>query len=494
MLSELTQLLGHPSVCPTADLTGVQHDSRRVKAGDIYAAVRGAVHDGHDYINDAIQAGAAAILVDQAHATEFVATGHPGWVVQDTRQVMGLVADVIYKHPTQSMHVVGVTGTNGKTSTTHIIAHLAKGLFGQSGIIGTLGSFASGIAIPSERTTPEAPELQRIIAQMKDYSVEMVAMEVASHALVMGRVNGCLFDAAVFTNLTQDHLDFHGDMETYFLAKSQLFVHHLVRSREAGKHPFAVVNIGDEWGRRLATNLPDTTVTTYATDNQHEADLCGKNICLSASLTEFDVVYHGNRHRVSLPLGGAFQVDNALAALAWFVSAGGGIELGVDLLSTTPQIPGRFETVTGKQRFTVVVDYAHTPDGLENVLKTARGLCRERLISVFGCGGDRDRSKRPLMGQIASRYSDAIVVTSDNPRSENPNSIIDDIVAGISISANVHRISDRRSAISASFRIAQSGDVVVIAGKGHETYQIIGDQVIDFDDRMVAAEELEQCF
>lgn len=493
MLNELNQLLGQPLLSPSTEITGVAHDSRNVRPGDIYVAVRGAKHDGHAFIQDAINMGAAATIVDREQASLIIDGGFPGWVVSSTRDVMGFVADIVYRHPTHKLHLVGVTGTNGKTSTTYIIAHMAQGLFRSAGIVGTLGAFANGISIPGQRTTPEAPELQQIFSQMCDHAVTAVAMEVASHALVFGRVNGCLFDAAVFTNLTQDHLDFHGDMESYFKAKSILFTQLLEQSQWSGKQPFAVINVGSNWGQRLHQSLTNLPTLTYASSAEFDADLTSGNVCLHASSTEFDVTYRGDVQRVQLPLGGAFQVENALAALCWYIGAGGSFVDGVALLRTCPQIPGRFEVVPGKQPFTVVVDYAHTPDGLDNVLKTARDLCKGNLISVFGCGGDRDRTKRPIMGGVAGRYSDVVIVTSDNPRSESPDSIIEEIVAGIPDTVNFRCVPDRRDAIAAAIELAQANDVVVIAGKGHETYQIIGDSVLPFDDRSVAAEELAKC-
>ncbi len=493
MLIELNQLLGEPYLSPSIQIAGVTHDSRTVKPGDIYIAVSGASHNGHSFVQQAMDMGAAAIIVDRMYASVLVEGRYPGWIVENTRAVMGFVADAVYGHPTRKLHLVGVTGTNGKTSTTHIIAHMAQSLFGSAGVIGTLGSASNGIFIPGQRTTPEAPELQRIFSQMYSHSVRAVAMEVASHALVQGRVNGCLFDAAVFTNLTQDHLDFHGDMESYFTAKQSLFTDKLPQSKPHGKQPFSVVNVGSEWGIRLHRMLEGSPVLTFANASKVDADLISENVRLHAAHSFFEIVHNGKRHQVFLPLGGAFQVENALAALSWYVGAGGSIDAGIELLRTCPQIPGRFEVVPGKQTFTVVVDYAHTPDGLENVLFTARGLCEHNLICVFGCGGDRDRTKRPQMGEIASKYCDSVIVTSDNPRSENPDSIIEEIVAGIPTSTEYRRLPDRRDAIAAAVTMAKSGDVIVIAGKGHETYQIIGDLTLPFDDRSVAAEELAKC-
>ena len=493
MLSELVHLLGTPILPTPSRFSGVTHDSRKVTRGDIYVALRGANFDGHDFISNAISMGAAAVIVEQSRQALLVDSNIPGWSVQDPRQVMGYVADIVYNHPTHHMHVVGVTGTNGKTSTTHIIAHLAKGLFPQTGIIGTLGAFASGVSVPGQRTTPEAPDLQSMLSAMQSHSVDVVAMEVASHALVHGRVNGCLFDAAVFTNLTQDHLDFHGSMESYFEAKARLFTTHFDAASRYGKHPFAVIGIDTEWGNRLCTMMRAFPFTTYSVNAVSAADLVAVNIRLSASSTEFDLRYGNSLFHVALPLGGAFQIQNALAALGWFIGAGGSVADGVALLRTCPQIPGRFEIVPSKQPFSVVVDYAHTPDGLENVLSTARELCSGKLICVFGCGGDRDRSKRPLMGAIAEKYCDEVFVTSDNPRSEDAEMIIDQIIAGMSNHCVVRRESDRRLAIALAVTSRGAHDVVVIAGKGHETYQIVHDQIIPFDDRLVAAEELSKC-
>jgi UDP-N-acetylmuramoyl-L-alanyl-D-glutamate--2,6-diaminopimelate ligase len=493
MLNELIRLLGAPLVIPTREILGVTHDSRNVKVGDIYIAVKGSQYDGHDFIPAALKFGAVAVIVDQSRKSYLLDDGIPGWAVPNTRPVMGDVADIVYNHPTSNLHVVGVTGTNGKTSTTHIIAHLAKGIVSKTGIVGTLGAFASGIAVPGQRTTPEAPELQQIFSQMVMHSVGAVAIEVASHALVQGRVNGCLFDAAVFTNLTQDHLDFHGDMETYFDAKSLLFTEHLLRSENAGKHPFAVIGLDTVWGHKLCELIHGTTTLTFSCKANSAADFVASNFNLHSSSTEFDVVCLDKRHRVHLPLGGAFQVENALAALAWFVGAGGSIDAGIELLRSCPQIPGRFEIVPSKQPFDVVVDYAHSPDGLENVLSTARDLCRGKLICVFGCGGDRDRSKRPQMGVIAEKYCDSVIVTSDNPRTENPDAIIGEIVAGMTQADSVTVESDRRMAIALAVQSAKPYDLVVIAGKGHENYQIVGTCVVPFDDRDVASEELAKC-
>ncbi len=493
MLSELVDLLGTPILPTPSRFNGVTHDSRKVTSGDIYVALRGANFDGHDFIANAMSMGAAAVIVERSRQSLLVDSNIPGWSVQDPRQVMGYVADIVYNHPSHHMHVVGVTGTNGKTSTTHIIAHLAKGLFQQTGIIGTLGAFASGVSVPGQRTTPEAPDLQSMLSAMQSHSIDVVAMEVASHALVHGRVNGCLFDAAVFTNLTQDHLDFHGSMECYFEAKARLFTTHFDAVSQRGKQPFAVIGIDTEWGNRLCTMMRDFPFTTYSVNAGAAADLVAVNIRLSASSTEFDLLFDNQSFRVVLPLGGAFQIQNALAALGWFIGAGGSVADGVALFRTCPQIPGRFEIVLSKQSFAVVVDYAHTPDGLENVLSTARELCYGKLICVFGCGGDRDRSKRPLMGAIAEKYCDEVVVTSDNPRSEDAEVIIDQIIAGMSNHCVVRRESDRRVAIAQAVTSRGSDDVVVIAGKGHETYQIVHDQIIPFDDRLVASEELSKC-
>jgi UDP-N-acetylmuramoyl-L-alanyl-D-glutamate--2,6-diaminopimelate ligase len=493
MLNELIRLLGAPLIPPSIEIAGVTHDSRNVKAGDVYIAVKGSQHDGHDYIHSAVKYGAAAVIVDQSRKTYLLEDGIPGWAVPNTRQVMGDVADIVYNHPTSNLHVVGVTGTNGKTSTTHIIAHLAKGIFAKTGIIGTLGAFASGIAVPGQRTTPEAPELQQIFSQMVMHSVGAVAIEVASHALVQGRVNGCLFDAAVFTNLTQDHLDFHGDMETYFEAKSLLFTEHLLRSVNAGKRPFSVIGLDTVWGLKFCQLMQGTSTFTFSCRENSPADFIASNLNLHSSSTEFDVLYRDKRNRIYLPLGGAFQVENALAALAWFVGAGGSLDAGIELLRSCPQIPGRFEIVPSKQSFDVVVDYAHSPDGLENVLSTARDLCRGKLICVFGCGGDRDRSKRPQMGAIAEKYCDSVVVTSDNPRTENPDAIIGEIIAGMKQAGRVTVEPDRGKAIAMAVQSANPNDLVVIAGKGHENYQIIGTSVVPFDDRDVASEELAKC-
>lgn len=446
------RLVGDGSV----EVTGISHDSRRVRPGDLFCCVRGAHADGHAFASAAVAAGAAAVLCERE-----LAVGVPQVVVPDTRAAMGPVADAVFGHPSRRVAVVGVTGTNGKTTTTHLLAAVCDHAGMPCGLIGTLSG---------ARTTPEAPELQATLAAHVAAGKRAVAMEVSSHALELHRVDAVRFAVAVFTNLGRDHLDFHGTLEAYFRAKARLF--------EPERAAVGVVNADDPHGRLL---LEAARIPTRAFRLADAADL---DVGVTAS------TFRWEGHPVRLRLGGVFNVANALAA------ATAARELGVapaDVaagLSAAGPVPGRFEPVEAGQPFTVLVDYAHTPEALEQVLRAARGA-EGRLIVVFGCGGDRDPTKRPVMGATAARLADVVVITSDNPRHEDPMAIIAAVKAGTTGGpATVVVEPDRRAAIAAALAAAAPGDVVVVAGKGHETHQELGDRTVAFDDRAVVRELL----
>ncbi len=451
----------------------VVHDSRRVVPGSLYACLRGEHFDGHAFAGDAVRAGATALLTD--HHLDGVTVAQI--VVDDTRRRLGPIAAEIAGHPSRDLTTVGITGTNGKTTTAALMAAILDTAGQPCGVVGTL----NGV-----RTTPEAPELQSLLREFVVAGKSAAALEVSSHALAMRRVDGTEFHAVVFTNLGHDHLDLHGSQEEYFRAKARLF------SPEFS--PLGVINADDTYGRLIA----DTVANDAAGSEFRVVSFC------LADASEVEVTAGAHRYvwrgrRVEVPLGGDFNVANSLAALTTAVELGIDIDVAVRGVSALDAVPGRFEvvdTVESRRRgVTVVVDYAHTPDGLERLLDAARRVAGASgsLVVVFGCGGDRDRPKRPAMGAVASRVADRVVITSDNPRDESPEAIIDEIVEGVdrASSARVTTIVDRREAIGEAIASAQRGDVVVIAGKGHESTQEFADRTIDFDDRAVAREFLE---
>lgn len=466
----LQQIEGAEALGDTqVSISGITHDSRKVSPGDIYVCITGFKQDGHDYAGAAVQAGAAALVVDR-----FLNLNVPQIKVENTRQKVGLIAAAVFGNPAGQLQLVGVTGTNGKTTVTHLIEKIAQAAGQQTGLIGTLGARIGERDLPGSHTTPESTEVQELLSEMVASGVKTAVMEVSSHALDLGRVNGCLFSAAIFTNLSQDHLDYHQNMEEYLKAKSLLFA-----GMTESRRQFAVLNADDPSCEYLGQKVP-CRVVTYGVDT--EADYQAKQIKLSAAGVAFKVSFQDKQIDVFYSTPGKFSVYNALAALAWAIEAGYPTEIIVGTLAGIKGVPGRFQSIRKGQPFQVIVDYAHTPDGLENVLSTAREITSGRLITVFGCGGDRDRTKRPLMGEAAGRWSDILVVTSDNPRTENPDKIIEDILPGLAgISYQI--IVDRRKAIAHACSIAEPGDTIVIAGKGHEDYQIIGTEKIHFDDR-----------
>jgi UDP-N-acetylmuramoyl-L-alanyl-D-glutamate--2,6-diaminopimelate ligase len=438
-------------------VSSVVHDTRAVEPGALFCCVPGARVDGHDLAPDAIARGATALLVERA-----VDAAVPQLAVASVREAMGPVAASYWGHPSERMQVVGVTGTSGKTTTTHLLGAITTSAGRPTEVIGTLSG---------PRTTPEATELQAALAEALAVGRATVAMEVSSHALALGRVRGTRFAVAVFTNLSHDHLDFHVDMEDYFAAKARLFRPELASS--------AVVNLDDPYGARLAAD-PAIPTEGYAL----------------AEATDLDVRPDRSRFRwrgveVELPLGGRFNVSNALAAATAAAQLGLSPQEIAEGLASAPPVPGRFEPVDEGQPFTVLVDYAHKPGALESALDAARDAAAGgRVLLVFGAGGDRDASKRPEMGEVATRLADRVLLTSDNPRGEDPLAIIDAVRSGMTRTDGLTVEPDRGAAIQMAIAEAAPGDVVVIAGKGHETVQVVGDQRLPFDDRAVAHEAL----
>ncbi|MEP6908932.1 MAG: UDP-N-acetylmuramoyl-L-alanyl-D-glutamate--2,6-diaminopimelate ligase [Actinomycetota bacterium] len=437
------------------EIADLAHDTRAVTPGALFFCVPGSRFDGHELAERAIEAGAAALVVERP-----VASRVPQLVVRDARAAMATAAAEFFGRPTEELQVTGVTGTNGKTTTAFLLYAILDAAGRKPGLIGTIESRIGGERRPAIRTTPEAIELQRSFREMLDAGDRSCAMEATSHGSALKRLDGIRFASLAFTNLTQDHLDLHGTMEAYFEAKRRLFL---------GGHPPAAINIGDPWGRRLAEELPEALTYGFADDAALKPEALDG---------------------IDLKLKGRFNVENALAAMA----SAQLLEIDEDAiargLESIDGVPGRFETVDEGQPFTVIVDYAHTPDSLENVLTTARDLAGGRVICVFGCGGDRDRDKRPMMGRIAGELADVAIVTSDNPRSEDPRTIIDEIVAGGG--GELEIVPDRREAIARAVETAAEGDVVLIAGKGHEQGQQFRDRTVPFDDREVAREALRR--
>lgn len=458
-------------------IKGIAMDSRRVQPGDLYACVPGFKVDGHDFAATAVAAGAVALVVERLLPLDV-----PQIKVASVRQVMGPIAAMIYGRPSEQLELIGVTGTNGKTTITYLIEKIATKQNHKAGVIGTLGSRIAGREIPGERTTPEAIEIQKLLGEMVSEGVSIAVMEVSSHALDLGRVAGCEFDVGIFTNLTQDHLDYHKTMEEYLNAKSRLFAN----LKGDGRPKLSILN-GDDPVFLKLSRVSSAPVVSYGIHNA--ADYRAENVEVTSEGVRFQIRFKAGLQDIRYATPGFFSVYNALAAYAWGVERGYDPKAVADALAEIPGVPGRFESVRSGQPFQVIVDYAHTPDGLENVVRTARDFTPGRLITIFGCGGDRDRGKRPLMGTAASGWSDFLIVTSDNPRTEDPDLIIQEVLTGVSGIEYV-ALRDRKEAIRTACRMAKPGDTLLIAGKGHETYQIFGTEVHPFDDREVAREAL----
>lgn len=477
----INELLALPSSqgegCADVPVTGIAYRADNVRPGDAFFCIPGTVHDGHDFAADAVAAGASVLVVEHGIAGLVV----PQCVVADSRGALARGSAAFYGNPSGSMTVVGITGTNGKTTTTYLLDAIMRTAGHTTGVLGTVETRVAGERITATRTTPESSDLQALLAKMRDAGVTAVSMEVSSHAIDLKRVDSVSFAAVGFTNLTQDHLDYHGTLEEYAAVKRRLFT----------EFPAAVklIDIDDPFGRTMALSIPDAISVGRA----HDAAIRAVDEIPSAEGTAFTLVAPQGTATVRLPLAGAYNVSNALLAAGCALGTGVAFETVVAGLEAAEQVPGRLERIDAGQSFAVLVDYAHTPDSLEKAIRAVKSVTDGRTIVVFGCGGDRDPAKRPLMGRAAADNADITVITSDNPRSEEPNAIISQVLAGFSDATQQPYVEpDRRCAITRAIALAQPGDSVLIAGKGHEDYQVFADKTVHFDDREVALEELNR--
>ncbi len=482
-LGDLIQQLTVKTVQGSIDreITGIRYDSRRVVPGDLFVAVKGLVSDGHAFIEQAVEKGAVAVVGEQPGISHRAT----GIVVPNSRAALAQLAATYYGFPSRKLRMLGVTGTNGKSTTTFLIRHLLERANQSTGLIGTVQYEVGERRLPATRTTPESLDLQELLSQCVEAGCRNVVMEVASQALSMGRVEEIEFDVGVFTNLTQDHLDFHGSMKNYFDAKATLFDR--MRQNRA-KEAKAVINIDDPYGQQLIARYGrELAIVTYGMGARAEFRASDFNVEMNGTSYRLDTKERS--YLVRLPLIGRFNIYNSLAALAAAHAVGLDIRSAVLALAKAPQVPGRLEAVPAKRKFQVFVDYAHTDDALLNVVKTCRDLNPARVILVFGCGGDRDKAKRPLMGAVADQYADYSIITSDNPRKEEPEAIIREIESGFK-RKNYEKIVDRKEAIWRAISMAQARDIVLIAGKGHEKYQEFSDHTVPFDDVELASRAL----
>lgn len=457
-------------------------DSREVKKGSLFICIKGFTVDGHDFVEDAVKKGAVAIIAEKEMETSV-----PVITVRDTKRAMAVLADYFYDQPTQKLRLIGVTGTNGKTTVTHILEKIFRHHGSKTGLIGTINMKIGDKTYEVKNTTPESLLLQKTFHEMNEANVDTAFMEVSSHALHMGRVRGCDFNVAVFTNLSQDHLDYHETMDEYMRAKGLLFAQ-LGNHYDSTDPKYAILNADDKTSEYYLT-ITSARVMTYGIEN--EADVRAKHIKMTNNGTLFTLETPFGNTEIEMKFVGKFSIYNMLAAITTALVSNiklSDIEEGI---RTIEGVPGRFELINEGQDFSIIVDYAHTPDSLENVLSTVKQFAEGKTIVVVGCGGDRDKTKRPLMAQMATKYADLAVLTSDNPRTEDPEEILNDMERGMEAS-NFQRLLDRKEAIKYAISIAEKGDCIVIAGKGHETYQEIGKERFDFDDRKVARNALKE--
>jgi UDP-N-acetylmuramoyl-L-alanyl-D-glutamate--2,6-diaminopimelate ligase len=461
----------------------IAYDSRRVQRNGLFVALRGEKTDGHQFIDQAIEKGASVIVTEREENNRRVTC----LVVENTRTALADLSATFYGHPARKLKLAAVTGTNGKTTTAFLIKHICEKAGLRCGLIGTVRYEIGERVLPAIRTTPESLDLQELLAQIVNAGCSAAATEVSSHALAQDRTRGIEWNVAVFTNLTQDHLDFHETMGNYFDSKAKLFTQ--LGSQEKKRKPVAIVNIDDRYGERLLNKIDKrVAIVTYGMGAR--ANFRASNYRVEFSGTSYQLDARGKSYLVRVPLIGRFNVANSVAALAGANALGISLRDAVLSLGKSPQVPGRLELVPAKRQFQVFVDYAHTPDALRNVLKTLRELEPHRLIVVFGCGGNRDRQKRPLMGEIADRHADYAIITSDNPRGEDPDAIIDETEKGFR-STRYEKHVDRTEAIRRAIALAQPRDIVLIAGKGHESYQEFADHTVPFDDIQVARRAIE---
>lgn len=474
LLSCLAKATAHTLIGEDVEVNELRYNSRKVEKGDVFCCVVGTFADGHKYAAQAVEAGAAALVVERQLDIDV-----PQVLVENTRIAMAEMAAAYYGNPADEMVMVGITGTNGKTSTSYMLKSIAERMGKKVGIIGTIRNMIGDIIIDTERTTPESVDLQRILRQMKDENVDVVIMEVSSHSLDQKRVHGISFDVGCFTNLTQDHLDYHKTFENYFAAKKLLFA----------QCERAVINLDDSYAADMMAGFDIPLLTVGV---REQADVTASEIDITTRGVQFDFNYRNVTSRFNVPIPGLFSVFNAMSAAGIALSLGWTLDSIKYGLEHMVSVSGRLEPLpTGKNEFTVLLDYAHTPDALENLLKTVRGFATGRVVTLFGCGGDRDHAKRPIMGEIAGRFSDFAIVTSDNPRSEDPMEIIASVEDGVKKSGCEYVvIENRRDAIEYALKNANKNDVIILAGKGHENYQEINGGKQPFDEKEIVAEIL----
>ena len=461
---------------PELEISGICYDSRKAEPGFLFAAIKGFESDGHKFIGKAVENGAAVILCEDKPAEDI-----PYILVENSRSALAFASAAFFGNPADKMNIIGVTGTSGKTTTTNLIKHIIESQTGAKvGLVGTNGNMIGSLMLHTEHTTPESLELHKLFADMVDAGCKYAVMEVSSHSLTLDRVAGINFSTAVYTNLGLDHLDFHHTMEEYAAAKKKLF-------SMCNK---ACINLDDSWAEYMLQDISCPVITTSAQDSS--AALFADEIKLSASDVSFKALYNGESTDMTLSIPGMFSVHNALSAVSACLSEGMDIVSCSKGLSTASGVKGRVETVPTDGDYTIIIDYSHKPDALKNVLKTLKPVTAGRLISLFGCGGDRDRTKRPIMGQVALENSDLVIVTSDNPRTEDPQAIIDEILTGMQNADKPYKvICDRIEAIHWAIDNAEPGDVILLAGKGHEDYQVIGHNKIHMDEREIVADYLK---
>lgn len=482
-LNELIKNLAVANVtgCTDIEITGIAYDSRKVEEGFVFVCIQGLKVDGHNYIEQAIEGGAKALIVEKAILPMKDIT-----IIQvdNSRKALAMISSKFYSSPTKNMNIIGVTGTNGKTTTTHLVKNILETNNVSSGLIGTISYQILDKEYKANNTTPESLELQKLFREMLDLEVDTCVMEVSSHSLDMDRVAGIEYKVGVFTNLTPDHMDYHVNIENYKNAKTKLFYQTSLAN---------IINIDDRYGREIAHQIKDLKVPLVTYGVKEKADIYAQNISISPKGTNFELITPTFRGNVKIATPGMFSVYNALAASGVCYVLGYDFEQIKKGLESIQGVPGRFESVQNTGNYTIIVDYAHTPDALENTLNTMKEFAEGNIITVFGCGGDRDKTKRPMMGEVAGRLSDYCIITSDNPRSEEPAEIIKDIEVGIkNTSCKYKKIVDRKEAIKTAIAISKPNDIILIAGKGHETYQILGDKVIDFDDKKIAQKILRE--
>lgn len=474
LLSRLLESTGYSGKFKDREISFITDNSENVTSSSLFVCIKGARGDGHKYGMEAARKGAVIVCEHSIGVRDEI-------IVKDTRRAYADFCGAFFANPARRMKLIGITGTNGKTTTAFLLKNIFEKNGHKCGLVGTVQDMAGDTVFYSERTTPDSFELNCLFSKMVKRGCEYCIMEVSSQALSQGRVDGLSFDCAVFTNLTQDHIDYHGTFENYAKAKKKLFS--MCRK--------GIINIDDEKGLYMTDGEKCQTVTYSLLDDS--ADYTAKNIVQKSSGTEYEIIHKNKSIKVVLGIPGLFSVYNSLAAIVCASQEGVSIEKAAQALKDSKGVKGRAEVVPTNRDFTVIIDYAHTPDGLENILKTIKGFAKRRIITVFGCGGDRDKSKRSVMGKIASELSDYLIVTSDNPRSENPQEIIKDILKGCkSAEITVETIENRRKAIERALAIGEKDDIILLAGKGHETYQILGDKKIHFDEREIVSEYLNR--